>query len=1387
MISATVGLYVFALILFIHGGAATVIGNSSTVVIRVDPDSGVDGPSCLPPNQTHSCRDLSYALRSYKADSVTYELKAVSSNKHYLDNNGTEDVFVSVRDVALVSSSASEAVLVDVHCIPGAGLAFEGSSNILISNVRFLNCGALRNSTSRDFSKQDTLSLLQFNVSLYFYQCVSVTLDRVAVVNSSSATGVVMYDTIGINNILHSNFSGNPIPTSKSHRLSVVGGGGFAVEFTYCSPGDNSCNFRSQSNKNATYLFDNCTFEENRAHGQRGDHFNGAFLYPVKDKHQAFGRGGGLSLYFQGDAFNNSVILRNCCFLHNHADWGGGLMIEFNDVSMQNTVEIQHTNFSNNHAVFENSFGTGGGAVRISSYTNQAQQGSSDFTGNGVTFTGCAFNDNIAWNGGGISLSLALQRMDASQLTNITIENCTFEENHARLGSAVEVALFPMFRGGNLGRITLSDCVFSANIIEKGGFDKAKSYYSAGIGTVYSNQVSLSFNSSTYFDNNSGTPIAIAGATLHVENCNATFINNTGRTGGAIALLGAAHMVVSNGTTLRFFENNATEYGGAIYNNYIGLEDMQSYVNCFIQYDIELVPPEKWEAEFVFRGNFAGLLGNSIFSTSILPCAWSSMRGLIEVQKIFHWNDDKWNYCGRNISEISSEQHSFNITQDTTVQVFPGQTVRLNISALNELGDDITSQTVYSAAIKDSKLVNVSVKPEYTYISAGYFAVTGEDNNVTLGLNTFGAQNWHLDIKVDVLKCPPAMSTKIITEDQSSMNNSNTRSGNTTIDTVCACMSSMMFNNKVQCSADPEFFSTIIRNSYWIGKLEENSTDNELIVGECPYLYCHTNDKDDYITLPQKVEDLEEQLCRKQNRSGVLCGVCIEGYSSAVNSYQFPCVYCNSTNGTNIGRNVVIYLLTSYLPIVLFLILIICCNIRLTTGPLNAYIFFAQVISVNFIDIPIVYDAAHEKSHQAYGFLYGIFNLNFISYLLEPFCVYENFNTLDILLLQYAVAAFPLVMIVIVIVVIRLTDCCSCRCGARSKWVTLANSSASAGQNVGVALVHALVAFLLLSYSKFCEASTLILTTTAVYNANGASQGYPRSYLAGQYSLSDAKYLLHYCLPSVIVFACVAVPPLLLLGPLNWFNNRATKYRCLRRVWPQDKVHIILDTFQGCFRPKMRFYSGVYFLFRLALFICVAFTRNFFQQYVIQQMFLTILVAMLALFQPYRKALYNRIDTLVIANLCFINALSLFVVSSETTEIPAIVFYLQNLLIYIPIICFFCYLTLVILNKSKLKVWLKLKAKVVARFSNNGSDIQALLTTNEYARPSYEALSDDSVLLERANEPNTFRPAPSSTQSEVGREKMGSDYVTPNSDSSGIHSGATTRSKTYDESPTATN
>lgn len=122
-----------------------------------------------------------------------------------------------------------------------------------------------------------------------------------------------------------------------------------------------------------------------------------------------------------------------------------------------------------------------------------------------------------------------------------------------------------------------------------------------------------------------------------------------------------------------------------------------------------------------------------------------------------------------------------------------------------------------------------------------------------------------------------------------------------------------------------------------------------------------------------------------------------------------------------------------------------------------------------------------------------------------------------------------------------------------------------------------------------------------------------------------------------------------------------------------------MDTFQGCYRNNMRFFAGVYFLFRLFInVISYRFLHTWSKQFITQQISCCLMITLIAICQPYKRKFLNYVDILIFANLAIINCTSHYLYESlknhENFTPSLSVFVVQYILVFLPLIYMLAYI-----------------------------------------------------------------------------------------------------------------
>ena len=1220
-----------------------------SVVISVSPD-GSDHPSCFM-SEANPCATLDYALTgAQQHDNVSLLL---NGGPYLLFGNRTVTTFKNMVQIHLVGIGE----IVRIHCTD-SGLSFLNSSNIGIVNIAFSNCGLIQNSSSSSQKSTSTQTVFKkFIVGIYFLLCSNVTLERISV-SETPGVGVVLYSTGGVNQIIFSNFSNNTIGNDGT------GGGGMAIEFLYCIPGDAKCSDGNPSHiptnnyQDVTFHISNCSFEDNTGNSTND---SSAFIIPYSNHNVALGRGGGLGVVFKGQATRNILSIESCVFHNNTAIWGGGALVEFQDSAHDNKLLIHLTRFVNNVCEYHpcDYKGTGGGGLRILFAGFNTL-----LTNNTVLITNAVFRRNSAYFGGGTSI---MTFPEVNQTSNkVKFESVTWERNKARLGSAVDLSVWHLTLNGSVIRPLFEECSFLWNTVHYTDYlGTAK-----GEGTIYADTVPIAFSGLTNFFGNIGSCIYSVEADIEfLEGTNAYFEANKADNGGGIALHGNSYLQMYDGSVLVFLNNIAVLYGGAIYWQGVGSRFLISSRNCFIRYKDYLLDPEQWPVEFVFDQNVAGVSGHDIYGSSLLGCLWGGKpygEFIIEEEeyrKVFNWNSTIWQYLDPRNDSIATAPGHFSLNNQTMCSfvvaykfnAMPGGYAHFDIEMLNDRftpSDSVVFSAVFNENPADNKSISVQYLSSAVNISVpGYVGEYREYNISTL--------------------YPRIISSKVILKFEN-------------------CPFGFNFNPERRACVGSSFpfirthenFTTSVQRGFWIGNLSMKSDgkdENHTVTSQCFFCPFSNHYTGNYILLPN--ENVNEYLCAGLQRTGDLCGECQNGYAPAVSSEHYTCVKCSE----DVSRySWILYIIGKFVPTTIVLCLVIIFNISVTSGPANSFVLFAQVISTTFsvnagqaLDYSSIVESP-DIFRKVYMSVYSLWNLDFFESIeVGLYCLGPNVVTLHLLALKYVTAVYPLLILLLIAILLALYDRSNkvVVCLLKPVHRLFARCVRIFNFDLNRSIMDAFATFLVLSYVKFAVTAALLLYPNPLYGEDGHVIKYVSFFDPSKYyaSWQYAPYIA----VSLVVFLCICLfmPIVLFLYSLRPFYAFLEKRR-LNFLLPGEKFNYFLNSFYHCYKDgtneehDRRYFASFYFFARLILIFSYSFAIDWVIQYIIQQTICTVIIVVISTFQPYKNHFFNIVDSTMFALLAVINILTIYqnYLAVANFKLSAPCFYVQLLLIFLPFI-----------------------------------------------------------------------------------------------------------------------
>ena len=1116
------------------------------------------------------------------------------------------------------------------------GIAFVRVRNLIITNISIVGCGMKHNSTNHI----EAGKFITVRSAVFIQNSTNIILDKVAI-SESNGIGLLVYDTNGIVNFTKSLFIDNSLNLYEQSKL-FTGGGGVYIEFTECTPGVTQCDSASNYfNKLTKYTIDQCIFEGNSAIY----HLNGSEPENLASRvFITFGTGGGLSLWLSGHAQNNSLQVTSTYFTSNRAArYGGGINIHSRQDTQYNNVTISKCVLVGNYA------DDSGGGLTLG-YVIYQTGGQSLF--NSYKVANCIFEQNQAvfGVGGGIVSFGSLEPRRLQPTNHFEIFNSSFINNGAQYGSAIQInkEYFDSIAVGTIFTLAFINCTFTNNNLFENN--------SSSIGAVAMSGVNVEFKGTTVFSNNNSTALIVDRASAEFSNNSVTtFQDNNGLHGGAILLISGSWISVYPNSSVIFLRNRAIQYGGAIYAELSTPFDYLLSHVCFIRYYSEDVSPSEWITNITFINNTAGESNNTIFASTLRPCLKVYTVGTSLVY------EDPFHYSPITDSIVSTLPAAFKFDQNINIlSIVPGETFDLPVELVDELGHNISSVTFIATCTGPP---SPYVLPPYRFTN-GSIQIAGKPNEICeLQLETDGDYQIFTTLQIKLLNCPPGFIHS----------NENGQ---------CKCLVNHTHQNPAVIGCEFSSFQAYFDHFYWVGYETDSAVD--LLVSSCPYRYCYGNQISQVQLLPRDANKttLDKFVCGNRSRTGILCGECIEGYSVALNSPTFTCYRCE-----NPYLGILYLLLSNIIPVTILFYIIMACNIRMTTGPIGAFLFFSQIISSQYrfasdYSVKTYSDEALTASSIVIT-IYSISNLQFFQHDVFSYCLFANAGTVDTLAFDLLLSFYP-VFLVFAYSLLRRYFTCKLQCSWRFRFSTKS-------------VTHGICAFLVLCFAKINVLAFGILKSAEIFYING--KDFKKViYFQGSYKyFGDLLYNV-YAIGSLFTIVTVIFIPTLILvfHPImivvaryfQWGETKCVVF--INKLLLVNKLKPVLDSFQGDYKDNLTFFAGLHsFLYR-TLFLCIVVAATSAPDIngllLLMIAYFIIILVIHILVMPFKRYRDNASYSLVYTLMLMILIIQQYLFSTNKSA-PKLI-WLEVFLSLLPIVCVVVYCLWKLLVAAKV-IWRK--------------------------------------------------------------------------------------------------
>ena len=391
-----------------------------------------NGEDC--PTNT-SCYNLSYYITNYSSyftdDAIFYFLEGTHTLQGILNISNVSNI--TLQGLGHIEYGFHDIVMQSTSVIRcsnkhRAGIQFTSSSKVVLEMLTIANCG---------------FTWYQYHVSsLYFGNINTVKLECVSVQNGSG-NGLILFNTYDVL-IANSSFANNGDVVTFSGNLLIAFVGLIKrqpqvkiVKSNFTLGSGKGMVLWCDYNNNPDIIIDNCMFSNNIAQ-----------------------YGGGVNIFLHG---GGRIKISSCTISNNTARYGGGIYI---GLSRKSSIDLSDSNICNNIALH-------GGGVYIESYGYCS-----------IDVSNCnIFNNTVEVNGGG----LMMYSLGDGFLEFI---DCTIYDNTAQSdGGGFYIASY-----SESGSIEFSNCTISNNSAYFTSGLVFRSLQSTSTNTVHFTNVSFHFN-----------------------------------------------------------------------------------------------------------------------------------------------------------------------------------------------------------------------------------------------------------------------------------------------------------------------------------------------------------------------------------------------------------------------------------------------------------------------------------------------------------------------------------------------------------------------------------------------------------------------------------------------------------------------------------------------------------------------------------------------------------------------------------------------------------------------------------------------------------------------------------------------------------------------------
>ena len=1052
--------------------------------------------NCVEDNRT--CHTLRYYMQNqavfFKSDTTF----VFQHGYHVLDVNAS----LIIQNVSRLFFQGHNAT---INC-SGNYFSFESFQTLQIVDLHFLHCGHLTIESSG-------------RASLNFTNGRNLTLKNI-ILSSSVYQALLIDNVLGSTSILGSLVEKCCVNSHFQNTSSAV------VKYSACS-------------NQSSLLVKSTIFEGN---------FNSAY-----DHHWTIDQSTSLSMPLAGGLTISltfakvNVTLDNITLNNNRGGNGGNLavIIHMFDLSTAPLVSINNSFIVNGTAL------EGGGLflsvlqTALKEPSKRLREDCNEICQSIIKIESTHFINNTALFGGG---ALAIQQKESKECSScgsILIRHCKFLSNSLQKGGGGATAINSVnfITTGIFSHVTpqfqisVMDCSFTKNFVSRNKWNSSGS----SVIFVKSNPY-FELNSVTIDSNNS---TAILGTETNlVFSGNVTLSNNNASSGGGLLLCQNAVMFLTPGVVITIINNYAEHTGGGIAVESVCLI---SRPICFFQL-ASSNPKDYDDVHIHIYNNTAKHAGDNLYGGSVEYCYMidtssqniPANQSISVYKRVFHIypQEPGTPYVTSSPTHVCLCENGIPICNISHYEkhdpVYPGQPFTFEAVLVGQLNGAVPGIVEIWMTKKLPSLDNQKFpKTEQKNCSNFSYSLNTNRVNGYEKINIAAAQQGdtsvtnHLrqyrkvQLTLSVKNCPKGFKLSPMEP------------------YICVC-DEVLKKFNVSCNISNQSIAS--PKSMWIGYANRDSysfisKETTLVQTFCPFDYCYC---EHIITIPTSdVKFNEDRQCANQ-RTGIMCGACRDGFSLKLGGSE--CRKCTNQS---------LYLLLLFaLAGILLVFVLTVLNITVSDGMINGLLFYTNIVQVQQ---PFFFNVKHNSLTNFLRIFIAWLNLD----LGFSMCFYKGMDEYSKAWLQFV---FPLYIWIILGVIIFLSR----RCNMVTRLV---------GRNA----VKIFATLILLSYPKLLRAIIASMSPSFLDAADKAT--YTVWTIDGNVPFLQGKHIVLFIFALLLAVICF---PFILSLLFIQVLERYSHYRIFFFI---RKFKPLFDAYTGPYSGKGRFWTGLLLVTRLGIFI----------------------------------------------------------------------------------------------------------------------------------------------------------------------------------------------------------